>query len=349
MKKRLIKMDITKFPSVENFHTMRKSVVRSAHVRNNLPVTYRGKIKLHGTNGGIVCHKNGNVIPLKRSGPCSVTNDNYGFARWVATQEKAWSVFGKIMGGVTVYGEWAGPGIQSGVAISHISRPIFAIFALMVEVESEENESQQMIIMCPKEIKRLMDSNPLFPVSDTYILPYMTDPITINFNSPESMNKAIDTWNKLVDDCEECDPWVKESFNVEGVGEGYVFYPFSDQKMIPREVFSKFMIKAKGAKHSVVAQRAPVQFDPVVATNVDQFVENCVTENRMKQGWTELGCNDIDNPISQIGAFIGWVSKDTAKECITELEAAGLEWKQVSKAVGTAARVWFLDKINRVE
>lgn len=337
-------MDFKKFPSVENFHSTRKTVMRTDYVKNNNTVKYRGKIKLHGTNASIHCNKSGTVIPQKRSGPISVTNDNFGFAFWVAKQEEAWSEFGKRMNGVTVYGEWAGPGIQKGVAVSQLDNPIFAIFSLMVEENGKE-----IMITCPKEIKRLMDLNPMFPVRDTYILPYMTDEIEINFNYAPSMNKAIEYWNKLVNECEECDPWIKESFGVEGVGEGYVFYPNSDKNEVDREFFSNFMIKAKGQKHAVSKQMNPVQFDPVVATSVDNFVKNCVTENRMLQGWTELGCENLDNPIQQIGAFIGWVSKDTAKECIPELEAANLTWKQVSKAVGTEARVWFLNRINMVE
>ena len=342
-------MDFTKFPSVDNFHTVRRAATKSNHVKANLPVTYRGKIKLHGTNASINCNKNGSVIANKRSGPLTIEDDNYGFAAWVKNHEEQWRKFGEIMGGVVVYGEWAGPGIQKGVAISQIDRPIFAIFSLMLEITSEEGDVTQMIVTDPAEIKRLMDLNPLFPVSDTYILPYMTDTVTINFNVPSSMNDAIEKWNKIVDECEACDPWVKENFGPEGVGEGYVFYPFPETKMIPRETFSVFMIKAKGEKHSVVKQRAPVQFDPVVAESMKEFCDNVVTENRCLQGWQEVAAGEQAEPMAVLGAFIGWVSKDVAKETITELNAAGLEWKQVSKAVATRARTWFLERVNRVD
>lgn len=335
-------MENVKFCSIEGFHTVKKNAKKSKLVQSNFSITYQGKVKLHGTNAGILCQKDGSVYPVKRSGIIPKDDDNYGFAAWVKKNEKAWSKFGKILGDVVVFGEWCGPGIQKGVAASKLDRPIFAIFAFMMD-----ELGTRTLVTHPCRIKFLMDKNDLFPVSDTYILPYGTKEYIVNFNKQTSLGNIVSEWNKLVEACEECDPFISESFGIDGIGEGYVFYPFADRiDSIPVEDFSRFAIKAKGEKHSVTKQRAPVQIDPEVAKSIEEYIDNVVTENRLLQGWAETGANVSDNPISHIGQFLGWVGKDVAKETVSELNAAGLEWKSVNKHVTNKAREWFLNKVN---
>jgi hypothetical protein len=42
------------------------------------------------------------------------------------------------------------------------------------------------------------------------------------------------------------------------------------------------------------------------------------------------------------GKFLQWVTADVQKEATAELEASGLTWAQVEKAVQARAREWFL-------
>lgn len=51
-------------------------------------VTYRAKIKLHGTNAGIQITPEGEVAAQKRSQIINSQNDNAGFATWVAKNIK---------------------------------------------------------------------------------------------------------------------------------------------------------------------------------------------------------------------------------------------------------------------
>jgi hypothetical protein len=44
---------------------------------------------------------------------------------------------------------------------------------------------------------------------------------------------------------------------------------------------------------------------------------------------------------------MAWLGADVKKESVNELEASGLEWKQVSKAVNQYAREWFLLEIEK--
>jgi hypothetical protein len=46
--------------------------------------------------------------------------------------------------------------------------------------------------------------------------------------------------------------------------------------------------------------------------------------------------------------FLKWISQDIAVEGKVELEASGLTWKQVSKAISRRALSWYKAKITAV-
>jgi hypothetical protein len=70
-----------------------------------------------------------------------------------------------------------------------------------------------------------------------------------------------------------------------------------------------------------------------------------VTEARLTQGLGAV-CGGLRDP-RKTPQFLAWIAADVQKESVAELEAAGLSWTQVEKAVQTAARVWFLAKDGR--
>ncbi|MFW5739303.1 MAG: hypothetical protein ACOC1F_02935 [Myxococcota bacterium] len=65
-----------------------------------------------------------------------------------------------------------------------------------------------------------------------------------------------------------------------------------------------------------------------------------MTEPRLEQALAEA-CAGSRHP-RHTGAFLSWICRDIQKESAVELTASGLTWKQVSKAVNTRARAWFL-------
>ena len=166
------------------------------------------------------------------------------------------------------------------------------------------------------------------------------------------MEHEINKLNLLVDKIENCDPWVKSTFTVEGIGEGFVAYPlpscgtelYSDNPILVDALeYSELVFKAKGEKHKVVKSTKSVQIDPETAKSVLEFVELFATENRFNQM-----LNGMDFNPKNTSEFIKNFSKDVQKESVAELEASNLEWKQVAKEVATAARKWFLGKCNEV-
>src|SRR5262245_50656379 len=89
-------------------------------------IVYRAKIKLHGTNAAVQRTREG-VFPQSRSQLLSPGDDNKGFARWV---EASRAYFEALPPEVTVFGEWCGPGVEKGMAVSALDRKIFAVFAI---------------------------------------------------------------------------------------------------------------------------------------------------------------------------------------------------------------------------
>ena len=113
-----------KWTSIELLH----NVKRELDARNQaFKITYRAKVKLHGTNAGVQITPRGEVAAQKRTEIITSEADNAGFAAWV---EKNVNYFSQLKGDshITIFGEWCGSGIQRGVAISQLERKVFAVF-----------------------------------------------------------------------------------------------------------------------------------------------------------------------------------------------------------------------------
>lgn len=311
------KISFASFPSIEGFHNVVRYVKTYRDSYKGL-VSYRGKIKLHGTNAGIRI-QDGEVAAQSRTQIISVSSDNAGFARWLSECADYWK---KLPNG-TVYGEWCGPGIMKGTAVNQIPTKVFAIFAF---------HQDEVFISNPDEIEKMLGEKP----KDVYVLPWYGDNFIVDYSSEFSVRKTADNLNKVVETVEPCDPWVKAVFGIEGTSEGVVYYP----ETTDRDMFSNFAFKAKGEKHRVVKVKQAVQIDAEVASSVEDFTKMFLTEARLEQGLTTVDSLEMKN----VGPFLRWINTDVIKESVAELEAAGLTWDQVQKNVSTIARTWFIQK-----
>ena len=225
---------------------------------------------------------------------------------------------------------------MKGVALGQIPEKVFAVFAVLLygrEVEAVVTE--------PLAIKDLVMGTP------AHILPWHGGlEVTVDWDaSPEELAPALDHINAEVRAVEKCDPWVKAVFGVEGTGEGLVFYP---KRGYPwGDAFALRMFKAKGEEHKTVAQKAPAQADPEVAKGLQDFAALVLPPARLEQGAEAVKPDGASTAydMKRIGAFLGWVSKDVAKECGPELAASGLDPKAAAKAVTEHARKWYLARI----
>lgn len=329
---------------IEAFKNVNRYV--QTYIEGDKPVvTYRGKIKLHGTNAGIQINKDG-VFAQSRNRMLTVEDDNVGFAKWVEATD-VWQQYQEITNMLAtdnktvIYGEWAGTGIMKGTSVSNIGKRIFAIFAVRYV-----NDKSDVVLYEPEDIKHCFEQLDLQLPEDVYILPWGTEEVECNFNNQLELQLSAQKFNNYVEKVEDSDPWVKEVFDVDGNGEGYVFYPVPQVQDYER--MSHFIFKAKGDKHRKEGAKKKV-FVPVSAetlNSIGEFVDMFVTIDRLEQAVREACGGDYN--VRQTGNFMKWIGNDIQREGLAELEANNLEWKQVAKEVTNRSRDWWLKKCAEI-
>jgi len=376
-------MTFMAWPSIEAFHHIRKFIrvdpgewwKQKELLSGDSKVTYRAKVKLHGTNAAIQVHHKGEIICQSRESIITPEKDNAGFARWALTDKEKWyrlvdKAYLKGVSGYILYGEWCGPGIQKNVAIAQIPRKSFVVFAARILSATTMPElGSDNLIVEPEELEELVKGIP-----DVYVLPWYTRPamhgtdtrianiLTIDWKlSDEELSKVIEPVNEWVLEIEANDPWVEQTFGVKGTGEGLVFYPYSEAHR-GYESFSNLCFKAKGEKHKNIATAKPAQVSAEAAASIEAFVNMVLTEARLEQGARAilgehkhedalkcLFCTTgaLTYDMKNTGKFVTWVSADVEKETQDELAASGLTFKEVQKAITDKARTWFLTQAKK--
>lgn len=315
----------------ENGNIKRKVVSNDDYL-----IPYVGTVKIHGTNGSIVFHSEDEVVFQSKERVLSLEQDNSGFMAFMVRKDTK-SLLEQVkylceIGGVEfaypveIAGEWAGRGIQKGVAVSEVE-PFFTIFR--IAVGRDEKESLQW-------------QSPLFqlgvglPDQRIYsVLDFGFWTVDIPFNEPEAVQNFLVELTEQVE--KECP--VGEFFGVSGVGEGVVWTPKNES--LAKD--SGLWFKVKGEKHSVSKVKTLAEVDPVRLQNIREFIDYAVTENRLEQGLGEVGLDQ-----SKIGEFIAWVSRDINKEEGDVLEANSLTMKDVAKFISNKSRGWYMQKLSAV-
>ena len=127
-----------KYPKIPKYSSLVTTLNRYYRLENKPLPTLKatGTVKLHGTNASILLDGEENLKVFSRNHQISVDNDNAGFAKFVQDNEPELreelldlrAFYGDEEGNIRVYGEFVGPGIQRGVAISEIENKSFVIF-----------------------------------------------------------------------------------------------------------------------------------------------------------------------------------------------------------------------------
>ena len=298
---------------------------------------YVSKIKLHGTNAAVQID-NGNVLYQSRSRLISPGSDNAGFAAWASQYEAEWLSTGSRGAGpkdstYVFYGEWFGPGIQKKVACSEVPEKSFAIFAVDV-INYEEGLPLFVRHVMPDEIRKLVPNIP-----NLYVLP-IYNLHRLEVDDEPSLLKLAEHIDSEVEAIDKLDPWIKDTFGIEGIGEGLVMYPIAGTNIYRPEL----LFKVKGQSHSVNKVKKAMDLNPEDLATLKAFLTSFVTENRLEQGLKEACEPELD--ITQIGAFIKWVVGDIQKESKLEIEANNIPWNKASKAISGKAATYFKSKLN---
>lgn len=318
-------MGFLRWPSINHLANVRKSLMKLAELHPDRayrhPVTYRAKIKLHGTNAAVRHEPDGRIVAQSRSKDLAVGDDNMGFAAWVAANEGAWRE--ALKPGHCAFGEWFGKGVNKGAAACQVEGKHFAVFALATDVDT--------LVVDPWDIAVLSGKFP----PGTRVLPWHVDDldpwtVQIDWADPAQGARAIAT---LVERVERKDPWVWRNFGVAGTGEGVVLYPVDTTAV---EALSLLMIKAKGDDHKVKATKEKVAVDPEVAASYEAFAAMFATPARLAQCESELG---IAEPmLIHTKNVMTWMMSDIKKESQDEQDVAGFKWADVQRTVADHVR-----------
>ena len=341
-----------KFPSIEQFRTVIRQVNHKARYRGDdedgnaiydetegiLPtLSFRGSVKLHGTNAAIVYTWNPLTFDYEfhaqsRKNVITPVKDNAGFAAFAHTSNTE-QLLAKIMKAagnlgytpevVRVYGEWCGGNIQKGVSINGLDK-MFVIFA--IKIDNTWLTDEQLVTVKNEEEKIYN------------ILDYPTYTVEIDFNQPhESVNKMVELTEMIEKECP-----VGKAFGNVGIGEGLVWV--CTEKGWTE---SRYWFKTKGEKHQSSKTKTLVPVDTEKINNINALVDTFVTESRLNQGLEQLRMENLELSRKNVGTFLKWVYNDIVKEELDTIMDNGFEPKELSGTISNKARTWFFEMENK--
>lgn len=306
-------------------------------------MVFGGTVKIHGTNGSFFkLHPDSPVVYQSKERVLSLESDNYGFyAKYQPKEEVINGIFDEVatylreagldsteIFPIRISGEYAGEGIQRGVAVGEVPR-FFAIFGIAFGPE------QNWLAEVDGFAQELEDHR-IFNIINLAGM----DLVELDVENPQELqNKLVERTLEVEKECP-----VGKYFGVSGVGEGMVWKPLQAEYAGDTGLW----FKVKGEKHSTTKVKTLAEIDPVKLANISEFVEYAVTDARLDQGLAEL-FPDGKLDIRRTGDLLRWINRDIHKEESDVLEKSGLTMKDISNAVGLRTRTWFFEQINNQE
>ena len=289
---------------------------------------YRAKIKLHGANMGIRIDPNGELTAQSRNQ--DILKNEYQFSEFVEENKTYLSSLNHPTSRVVIFGEWAGPGVQRSVSVCKIEEKSFFVFAVSFVTEDEHE-----MVVDPEEISEILKiSTPNAP-KRMFVIPWFSDTFEVDFRDIERLRAQSESFNADVAEIDALDPYIKSLFDVEGAGEGLVYYPLT---ALDRESFGRYAFKVKGSGHTKAKGGGKdARVKTPISEDVFAFVETMVTPARVDQGKAELfGMGPYEN--SGLGTLIKWVANDVQEEGRDELKASDLAWPDVMRVLPKRVR-----------
>jgi len=339
--KKLIKM-----PSIGRFRHIIKNITLQSQfcgldaawkpiydITKKLPVLRAvGTVKLHGTNASVCYNDKAGLWFQSKENIITPEKDNAGFA-FFAQQHSGYfkSLIAQLntntsKSTITVYGEWAGAGIQKGVGISKVPKSFF-IFG--VKISDIERDSASWL---PNYSFSLDPDIRVFDLQN-----YKTYEIEIDFNNPLMSNNQMVDWVYEVEN--KCP--VAKAFGVSGIGEGIVF------SVVYNDAVHRW--KMKGEKHASGCKVKTVKkIDDVKLLSINNVIEKVTPLWRLEQMYQETfdTLNGGTGNVEGTGDFIRSVVKDILKEESDVIADADLSPKDINSGIAKIARIWFIKKLD---
>jgi hypothetical protein len=344
-------MKVVKYPKTEQFRNVIAAINRMVTYVgpdvNGDPIydmsipkpklTFKGTVKLHGSNAGVSCNAKDGIYTQSRNNAFDMTeqpDSHMGFTHFVRKSTPVFSRFfedifehNKISADeftATIYGEWAGKGIQRGVGISEIPKSFF-IFGVKISKPGDDEFDSYWV-----DYNYSCADEGIYNIDD-----FGTYEVEVDFNMPQLAQTKFSEITLAVE--EECP--VAKHFGHSGVGEGVVWSTLYKG--------SVHRFKVKGEKHSVSKVKTLAPVDVEKLNSIKEFVDYAVTENRFDQAITEVFGSYDKMDVKKMGDFIRWVVKDIMSEELDTMTENGLEPKDVNKFVSSRAREMFFTVTNK--
>tara|TARA_R110000764_G_scaffold207122_4_gene292698 strand:+ start:8318 stop:9397 length:1080 start_codon:yes stop_codon:yes gene_type:complete len=308
-------------------------------------VICKGTVKIHGSNASLTYDNETQELTCgKRTSAVGVDGGHFGFADWVYHRNadkikdmfqsviRRWHNKGEdIIEKVSIFGEWAGKGIQGKVAVAEVDK-FFCAFAIYIhEGVDEDGENVGYYINDPDMFSTLYNNAIRF--YNAYQFP--TYEVEVDLQYPQLSLVEFDKLTLAVE--EECP--VGRFFGVDkGIGEGIVWRFGNGGR--------DYWFKTKGEKHSKGgggAKKADV--DPVKVASIKEFVDFAISEDRLEQAYDLIKQEHGQVDRSHTGDFIRWINNDAIAEEGDALDAGGLERSDVGAAIAYTSRVWLHKRI----
>lgn len=338
------------YPPTGTFAALKKSALaQTVHQLSQdllptfpLRATYRGTVKLHGTNATLLFRNNSLTTPLiqSRNRVLSATNDNYGtFAHLSGAPAAALAAAVLRVRGSTAFtelmiaGEVGGVGVQKGVAIAQMER-FFCVFGIRVDGTWVDMGLYASVEMPERRVFNIMR--------------FRTFTMTVDFGgSTKAAWGAMMQWTEEVGArCPFAECFVGlDGKRCVGAGEGIVWTLVPEEGHDPsvaRELVV-FKTKAEGFMTTVGA-RPMVAPDAGATERAERFVEYAVGKRRMEQGVEYV--REMGKAVEResLGVFLGWVTRDTIKEESEVMREMGADEKRVRQILAGKARRFWLEK-----
>ena len=290
-------------------------------------VHFVGRVKIHGTNAGISYNHVHGYWAQSRNRVLSIESDNAGFAFFAKTVQR--EVTKKLVNiaselgislydnTITVYGEWAGKGIQKGVAISGVEKALYT-FGIKITPNNEDEKAYWLTVDFHMPLKRIIS-----------IDVFQKFEIEIDFSNPDV---AVDKLIKITEAVEKQCP-VAFAMGSIGVGEGVVWTSHDNMHRF----------KVKGEKHqsSRIKKLASVNIEQI--ESVKKFVEYAVTNSRFNQSLENIFGIGSEIDIKKLGDIIRWVIDDIMEEEIDVMLESNLTTKMVGGEIAKSVKRKFFN------
>ena len=183
-------------------------------------LTFKGTVKLHGTNASVCFNSKDGFWIQSRNNIITLENDNAGFAFFAESRKSEFLTLLEILADkdddidsectISIYGEWAGKGIQKSVGISELEK---AFYVFGVKVSKPQDEEFNAYWIDSSNVRNAECR--IFNVED-----YETYSIDVDFNMPQlAQNKFGEITEKVENECP-----ISKAFGIDnGLGEGVVW------------------------------------------------------------------------------------------------------------------------------